>query len=928
MAQELPCLVPISKCSKNKGGVMKYPIFSLLLLGLVLGVPCSAQNPPKPLTPSITDISGDAGNNLILKWKHFETVPGILYEIYRSEDGKDFELLSPLQLKIMSPVWENEKRNDVSDWGFYLIPSKSKTDRIFDIQVVKPDSTNLDSLIALGAEKIVRVEFEVPPAEKLAEIPNYFANGTFFQVIPDEEIAHRPQPSASTAELFTALGMSIPVKGKVGLEISANSEEFDFVKKGNRIVSAESENPSLLAKYGKKITSIVTEKARYTVKYEDFAFPDRSTQAGKKYIYKIRLYQVKKPIKKVYAESDTISTIPKDEPPFAPTKTSALLDTSSHLLVLHFAYDPSVAGLTSYFDDSIFVIYKTDMSDTLCENGKKVSTVNSSWKFLTLDNVKPDDAFYIEVFDKSGQSAKTSLIKSTITKFEEPPIPPNLRVKDYENDNGKKIAVRWDPPTLAVGYTVGSIIPNTKIVDVSDKNFYLVHTQNGDTVVQITDTTSIPQGAQKILTLSYSLPGNEKDLKIEYKIIANPDDKALYPEFTLDGIKKVDKDATGILNFNNIETKKYEIEGWIISKSGGKLKNPESRVKMTVDATRFNTVPIDIPPYKYLLYRGTDPKDSSTFKLIGVSGADSREIVDAFSELPEKVFPEGEFYYFVQVVGPDGAVNTSEPMGPIAPKSNWFNWNKVVVFIATLVLVVVALFFFYHAKKGKEFYIRPIAGIVHIDEALGRATEMGKPIVYVTGLGVISDLATLASITILGRVAKKCAEYQSKLIVPCYDPIIMIVAQETVKNAYIDEGRPDLYREENIYYIAAQQFAYAAAVSGLMIREKSAANFFIGKFYAESLILAETGASTGAIQVAGTDDMTQLPFFITACDYTIIGEELYAASAYLSNDPMQKGSLKAQDFLKVIEIIILIGGVIAATSGLWWIAHWFQVLGE
>ncbi|RKZ31355.1 hypothetical protein DRQ27_04005, partial [bacterium] len=155
----------------------------------------------------------------------------------------------------------------------------------------------------------------------------------------------------------------------------------------------------------------------------------------------------------------------------------------------------------------------------------------------------------------------------------------------------------------------------------------------------------------------------------------------------------------------------------------------------------------------------------------------------------------------------------------------------------------------------------------------------------------------------------------------------MIVAQETVKNAFMDAGRPDLYREEDIFYIAAAQFAYAAAVSGLMIREKTAANFFMGRFFAESLILAETGASTGAIQVAGTDDMTQLPFFITACDYTLIGEELYAASAYLSKDPMQKGTIKAQDFLKAIEVVLLVLGIAAATGGMWWFTNIFRAIG-
>ena len=80
-----------------------------------------------------------------------------------------------------------------------------------------------------------------------------------------------------------------------------------------------------------------------------------------------------------------------------------------------------------------------------------------------------------------------------------------------------------------------------------------------------------------------------------------------------------------------------------------------------------------------------------------------------------------------------------------------------------------------------------------------------------------------------------------------------------------------------------------------MVREKPGANLLLGMFYAESLVLAETGASVGAIQIAGTDAISQLPFFVTACDYTIIGEELYAASAYIGREPTLLGSLKGQD---------------------------------
>jgi hypothetical protein len=70
----------------------------------------------------------------------------------------------------------------------------------------------------------------------------------------------------------------------------------------------------------------------------------------------------------------------------------------------------------------------------------------------------------------------------------------------------------------------------------------------------------------------------------------------------------------------------------------------------------------------------------------------------------------------------------------------------------------------------------------------------------------------------------------------------------------------------------------------------------------------------GAIQIAGTAEPAQLPFFIAACDYTLIGEEFYAASAYLSGDPDQQGSLKGQDFGKILVAGLLIVGALLATG--------------
>ena len=141
----------------------------------------------------------------------------------------------------------------------------------------------------------------------------------------------------------------------------------------------------------------------------------------------------------------------------------------------------------------------------------------------------------------------------------------------------------------------------------------------------------------------------------------------------------------------------------------------------------------------------------------------------------------------------------------------------------------------------------------------------------------------------------------------------MTTARETVESSFLSAGRPDAYNEDDIYYVTDEQFGYVAFLAGKMVREKPAACFYMGAFYAESLILAETGNSINAIQLAGTAEPAQLPFFVAACDYTLIGEEFFAASAYLSGEPEQLGSLKGQDLGKLIVVGLMLLGCALAT---------------
>ena len=235
--------------------------------------------------------------------------------------------------------------------------------------------------------------------------------------------------------------------------------------------------------------------------------------------------------------------------------------------------------------------------------------------------------------------------------------------------------------------------------------------------------------------------------------------------------------------------------------------------------------------------------------------------------------------------------------------------------VTTIVMFALVVFYVSVARRGRELYVRKISGLNAIDEAVGRATEMGKKILYIPGILSLSEIQTIASLSILKHVSKLTAVYGTLIEVPNKDPLVFSAARETVKQAYLEAGKPDQYKEEMVTYLTYDQFAYAASVTAKMVRERPATNFMIGSFFAESLILAETGQAAGAIQIAGTADVTQLPFFVTTCDYTLLGEELYAASAYLSREPVLMGSIKAQDIAKAVLLTIMVVGIVFLAFG-------------
>jgi len=222
-------------------------------------------------------------------------------------------------------------------------------------------------------------------------------------------------------------------------------------------------------------------------------------------------------------------------------------------------------------------------------------------------------------------------------------------------------------------------------------------------------------------------------------------------------------------------------------------------------------------------------------------------------------------------------------------------------------------------SSGGTYPLRRIAALDAVTEAIGRATELGRPVFFTAG---IRDVATsegmqvVAGVEMLSYVAEKAAEYGTRVIATVANQNVFAMTAEVLQVAYKRAGHPEVYREDDIRFLSPAQMAYAAGTIAIMRREKIGASFLVGGFAGEAMIMADAAVETGAIQISGTARMAQLPLLVAVSDYCLLGEEIFATGAYFSGSPVSVGSLAGQDVLKLVAGALVLGGSLLATMNI------------
>ncbi|NTW03676.1 MAG: hypothetical protein HGA19_20780, partial [Oscillochloris sp.] len=204
-------------------------------------------------------------------------------------------------------------------------------------------------------------------------------------------------------------------------------------------------------------------------------------------------------------------------------------------------------------------------------------------------------------------------------------------------------------------------------------------------------------------------------------------------------------------------------------------------------------------------------------------------------------------------------------------------------------------------------------------EALGRGAETGRPLHVSPGSGQIgagngnrgSTAETIAGLMIANRVAEEAALNGAPILVSSGDAISHLALRGVVRQAYQMAGQTQDYDSARVQLLSHQDaLAYAAGVTALYGRQQIEASVLVGGFGQEFLLIGEDGARRDLPQVVGSVSSTALPLMKLTTPSTLIGEEVFAAEAYLAAEPTAQSRLMTQDTLRTVVIILVIGGFI------------------
>ena len=302
----------------------------------------------------------------------------------------------------------------------------------------------------------------------------------------------------------------------------------------------------------------------------------------------------------------------------------------------------------------------------------------------------------------------------------------------------------------------------------------------------------------------------------------------------------------------------------------------------------------------YQVLRSEAAKDE--FEIIATLGPGTDRFVDTNASAST------EYKYRIRTLTYSGEHIDSESSDIVSSSGQWFRPQYIPIIVA---IIVIAFFMFITRQLPvvDEVWIFP--SIRNLAETVIRPHS--EPLVYVPGTGSYSSMATIASITLMEQIIELMREHNNEIEVNVSDPITFSAVTECLD--YLDHS--------TAYYISPDKAVFSMAYTQKMLTKSAETAVLVGSMDDESLLLTEAGSRSGAFQIAGTDNVSQIPFLLSTCELTLIGEVIFLAGPQLSPDGYRAATL-LHDRLKRTAWILLLLGIIGAKLGWNWYIHLFE----
>ncbi len=214
--------------------------------------------------------------------------------------------------------------------------------------------------------------------------------------------------------------------------------------------------------------------------------------------------------------------------------------------------------------------------------------------------------------------------------------------------------------------------------------------------------------------------------------------------------------------------------------------------------------------------------------------------------------------------------------------------------------------------------LRSMKAFERLGKAIERSVEAGERVHLSLGTGSLIGAESapgLAGLALLRRVASATTMSDKPVVVTAGDGAMTILAQDTLRSAYQQAGRPRQYEATSGRVLGLTPFSYVAGLPAVLDSEEVSAHVLLGSFGAEGALAAHFGNRQEAFVLGGTDDVPSQALLYATTDYPLIGEEAFAAGAYLDINPSHIASLRAQDLIRVVIIVGILIGTVMVTIG-------------